>query len=257
MSPPPFDALILCATPRSGSTLLLSLLDASGLAGRPEAWWRAQNRDEFAAAWSLPRDGAGRWSSADYLRAAVVAGRSGNGVFGLRLMPPTRPELLAELAALFPGAATDADLLGRAFGRCRFVHLRRLDTVAQAVSRLRAEQTGLWHRIGAWEERVPGQQGPPRYDEAAIAAFRDEAEADNASWSAWFEANGIDPLPVLYEDLAHNPPGVVSSLLAALGLPDPGPLAFENERLADADSAEWIARFRAGGITPPAPSGPC
>ncbi len=254
MSPPPFDALILCATPRSGSTLLLSLLAASGVAGRPEAWWRAENREEFADAWGLPRDEAGRWSPASYLRGAIAAGRSGNGVFGLRIMPPTRPELLAELATLFPGATTDADLLGRAFGRCRFVHLRRLDTVAQAVSRLRAEQSGLWHRIGAWEERVPGREGSPRYDETAIAAFRMEAEADNAAWSAWFEANGIDPLPVLYEDLARDPEGVASALLAALGLPDPGPLAFGNERLADAESAAWVARFR-GRLTPPAPSG--
>ncbi len=160
-------------------------------------------------------------------------------------MPPTRPELLAELSALHPGAGNDADLLGRAFGRCRYIHLRRADTVAQAVSRLKAEQTGLWHRIGDWEERVPDRSGPPQYDEEAIAAFRAEAEADNAAWIAWFEANGLDPLPVLYEDLSRDPVATVSALLDRLDLPVPKELAVENERLADAESEAWIARFRA------------
>ena len=248
MSRPPFDALILCATPRSGSTLLCSLLESSQVAGRPASWYRAEDRRDYAAAWGLPRDAAGRWSPSDYLATTIAAGRSPNGVFGLRVMRSTLPELLAELSTLHPEAITGGEIMVRAFGRCRYVHLRRADTLAQAVSRLKAEQTGLWHRIGSWEDRVADRDGPPHYDDAAIAEFRADAEADDAAWTAWFEANDLQPAMVLYEDLAKDPVGTASTLLTALGLAASETLSFENARLADAESQRWIDRFRAGAL---------
>ena len=79
----------------------------------------------------MPRDASGHWSKADYLSAALVAGRSPNGVFGLRIMQATLRDLLADLADLLPDAAGDSDLMERAFGRCRYVHLSRADTLAR------------------------------------------------------------------------------------------------------------------------------
>ncbi|GAA3334684.1 hypothetical protein GCM10020358_00070 [Amorphoplanes nipponensis] len=35
---------LLCATPRTGSSLLLGLLASTGIAGHPEAYFRAQGR---------------------------------------------------------------------------------------------------------------------------------------------------------------------------------------------------------------------
>jgi LPS sulfotransferase NodH len=51
----------------------------------------------------------------------------------------------AYLAPVYPGhAGWGVGLLSAAFGRARFVYLRCDDVVAQAVSRLRPEQTGVW-----------------------------------------------------------------------------------------------------------------
>ncbi len=247
---PGFDTLLICASPRSGSTLLCNLLAASGVAGRPESYFRRQDLDEYAEEWRLSRDAEGRFAFADYLAAARKASRTPNGISAIRLMGSTLPELLAALAGLWPGPR--ADLLTRAFGRLRYLHLSRTDRVAQAVSRLRAEQTGLWHRIGSWEERNPAAPGTPRYDPQAIAGFIAEARAEAAIWDDWFARHAIAPIRLTYEDLARDPVSEAARVLAELdlALPPGQRLDFGNERLADRTNAEWIARFRAETADP-------
>jgi LPS sulfotransferase NodH len=81
---------------------------------------------------------------ADYVRGALAAGRSGNGVFAARIMWETLGEVVAELRTMSPGlSGGSVSLLERAFGHVRFIYLRRDDIVAQAVSLLRAEQTSV------------------------------------------------------------------------------------------------------------------
>jgi trehalose 2-sulfotransferase len=57
----------------------------------------------------------------------------------------TIDEVTAHLSPVYPGQAESAAgvLSSAAFGQTRFVYLRRGDVVAQAVSLLRAEQTGV------------------------------------------------------------------------------------------------------------------
>ncbi|HEX7161024.1 MAG TPA: Stf0 family sulfotransferase [Trebonia sp.] len=44
---------LICATPRTGSSLLCGLLDSTGVAGHPESWFRRQDEREFAAGWGI------------------------------------------------------------------------------------------------------------------------------------------------------------------------------------------------------------
>ena len=44
---------MVCATPRTGSSLLLGLLDSSGVAGHPEAYFRDQDQATWAGEWGL------------------------------------------------------------------------------------------------------------------------------------------------------------------------------------------------------------
>lgn len=245
------DGYILCATPRSGSTLLCGLLAATGQAGDPHSFFRHEDIAEWAAHWGLPSHemrGKPAFERA-YLAAAISAGRAGSGLFGLRLMAETLPELNALLDRHHPGLASDRARMESAFGRLAFLHLARGDQLAQAISLVRARQTGLWHRApdGAEVERL-GPPRPPRYDRAAIATALAGLQQDAARWHDWFAREGITPITLTYEDLAADPAATLARVCLALGVAQPpaGQIRPGVARLADALNHDWAARFRAG-----------
>jgi LPS sulfotransferase NodH len=240
-----FDSYIICATPRSGSTLLCDLLKETGVAGRPDSFYRSQSIADYAKRLSVA---PGPDFERRYLAAVVAAGTGDTGMFGMRVMWPTMPELAERLAALFPALTTETDRLAAVFGTPRYIHLERKDKVAQAVSRARAEQSGLWHRHadGSERERVKDDR-PPVYDAAQLTAFVAEAEAHNAAWEAWFAAGQIEPLRLSYEELAADPPGTLAKVLSTLGL-NAGiaqTVKPRTARMADTESLSWAARFGA------------
>lgn len=231
---------VICATPRSGSTLLCNLLRASGVAGDPQSWFRAADRQDHARAWGILR-GDGGFDPADYLAAALRAGRGGGPVFALRLMQDSLEGLVDSLGGAAP--PDQAALLMRHFGPLRFVHLSRPDRIAQAVSRHRAEVSGTWH-LGFEEAEHPA---PVTYDADRIAHWMKEVAAAEAAWEAWFDASRISPLRVTYADLSADPEACTLRVLQGLGLslPPGRRLAVPNRRMADQVSAAWVRRFAA------------
>jgi len=201
---------IICTTPRSGSTLLCRLLGATGRAGQPDSFYHEPAfMQEWADAWGVAAPGAepAATRDLDYLRAAIAAGRGDTGLFGMRLQRPHLPRLRAALSRLQPAAARDVDRLAQAFGQTAFLHLTRLDKVAQAVSLVKARQSGLWHVLadGRELERL-GPPHPPAYDRTAIAQAVHLLTQDDKGWHRWFRAQGVEPLRIPYEDLASDPP---------------------------------------------------
>jgi LPS sulfotransferase NodH len=75
------DSYLICATPRTGSSLLCGLLESTGVAGRPESYFRQPDEQAWAARWGIPTSPDGTFSYADYVRAATTTGKTGNGVF--------------------------------------------------------------------------------------------------------------------------------------------------------------------------------
>ena len=242
------ESYIICTTPRSGSTLLCDLLAAAG-AGAPDSFFMPDPDPAWVREWGLPdRGGPGEAeAAAAFLRAAIRAGRGGTPVFGLRLMRAHLDGLSALVGTAFPGLPSDRARLEAAFGAMLCIHLARADKLAQAVSAVKAEQTGLWHVApdGNEIERL-APPAPPRYDFARIASRQAELERDDAAWAAWFQAQGIAPLRIGYEELSANPAAAVARICTALGLPAPAPGSLRpgTARLADAVSADWMHRFR-------------
>jgi LPS sulfotransferase NodH len=239
---PGVDAYLICATPRTGSTLLCGLLTSSGVAGRPASYFNRRGLHDYALAWRIARPHDGRIDDT-YLRAALAAGRTPNGVFGGRIMAETLPELIGDLAADAAAPASDVELLRARLGRLGFVHLRRRDVVAQAVSWAKARQTHFWHPGEAVE---PGG-GPAHYDEELIGRLVAAIEGFEANWAAWFAAHGVEPHRVVYEELAADPLRIAHGVLDHLGLPVPPGrrLVVGHQRQADHLNADWAARFRA------------
>ena len=246
MSPP--QAYVLCTSPRSGSTLLCSLLRATGAAGHPASWFHESSLE----AWADDLEVATPFRHeeeriAGLVDAAKVKGRAGGPLFALRLQRQSAPFLLRTLERLHPDAADDLTRIEQSFGETRFIHLTRLDKVAQAVSYMRARQSGLWHRAadGSELERLAPHR-EPHYDAVFLSEWVGTFTRYDAAWRDWFAQEGIKPLVLTYETLTEDPADCVRQVLETLSL-DPH-LADDAtpgvQRLADAQSLEWIERFK-------------
>ena len=245
-----YDAYVICTAPRSGSTLLCRMLAATGVAGRPESYFYGTSVASWAADLDIAAPRAR--TEPDLLRAvlaaAIAQGRGDTGLFGLRQQQHSFALLCTKLALLYPGAHSQRALLRHAFGSILYLHLTRRDKVAQAVSLLKAEQTGLWHATldGRELERL-APPAPAVYDRMLIAERVALLAAQDRAWAAWFDREGIAPLCLSYETLAADPSGTLAEVLVRLGCSTGGAPALEPDlrKLADATSEDWAARFRA------------
>src|SRR5688500_10944165 len=141
----PLTSYIICGTPRSGSTLLCEMLAAAGTAGRPNSYFRPEDIVAWADEWGVDHTSGTETAEFDrsYLAAMLRVGSAGTNVFGLRLMWNGVAEARKRLdRALGPDHSLVA-LLNKAFGAPMFLHLSRIDKVAQAVSLVRYGNGGI------------------------------------------------------------------------------------------------------------------
>jgi LPS sulfotransferase NodH len=225
------------------------MLAATSVAGRPNSYFRQEDVEAWADAWGVPHPQGieGPEFDRDYLSAMRREGSAGTGVFGLRLMWASVAEASRRLSRAL-GADRDLTVsLKAAFGPVLYVHVSRDDKVAQAISRLRAEQSGLWH-LAADGSVLEGTTSPRSvaYDGARIAELVVELGRDEAAWRAFFEARGIVPLRLVYEDVAADPTAALARILVALGLdPDTARRTpVKTAKIADEESRLWAERFR-------------
>jgi len=180
-------------------------------------------------------------------RAAITEGSLDTGMFGLRLQRHSFDFFTQKLAVLHAGFSSDVQRLRAAFGHMSFIYLSRQNKVEQAVSLVKAEQTGLWHV--APDGRELERLAPPRdpeYDPDQIRAAFDQLTAYDRDWQSWFEAEKIEPLRITYEMLSRDPIDTLRKVLDHLGLDRGASNGMKPEvaKLADDTNRDWTARFR-------------
>ena len=185
-------------------------------------------------------------------KAAMAKGSRDSGIFGLRLQRHSFEFFYKKLAVLNPGADSDKERFEASFGKTAFIHLTRSDKLAQAISYVKAEQTGLWHKAAdgtELERSAPPQK--PHYDHQQIQQRLSEFTDYDIAWRAWFSNENIKPLQIDYEVLSANPGSTLTEILAYLGIDyrtasnvRPGVL-----KLADETNQEWSTRFRMNNLT--------
>lgn len=262
MSEHPRGYLVL-ASQRSGSTLLVESLRATGLAGEPQEFfqylpstslapqpreWFADVTDESILRLLAPlRAGTvDTESSMDWRDRILRAGSTPNGVWGGKLMWNQTPLLVDHAADLPNRSGTDLrsairDTLG---DNIVFIHVSRPDVVSQAVSFWRAVQTQVWRGRAA-----PDVDAKVEYHAGGIAHLVRILRDQEQGWAKWFADNAIDPVEVSYPVLAKQPTETIARVLDAIGL-DPAlapPPALE--RQADKRSDGWVDRYRAEAET--------
>ena len=225
--------------------MLCRMLSATGVAGEPQSYFHRPDIKDWARGLNLAEDA----SLTDILNA--VHATATQGLTGIRVQQHSFGFLMDTLRGFGP---TDPDRLTGAFGRTRFVWLRRRDKLAQAVSLLRAEHTGLWHRNadGSDLERQPPER-QTGYDGHRITRQIQDLEAADRAWLNWFADHGITPWSLTYEALVDDPQMALRMILMHLGRD--GDIAdkidVQTAKLADSTSADWIARYRADPLAHP------
>src|ERR1700759_3004192 len=215
----PDRSYIVCATPRSGSTLVCHALGETGVAGRPEEYFlgvedqsiRDHLGERGVGAEQTPRSPL--WSRAAYdryLEWTFEAGTTPNGVFGAKLMWGYFGDFVS-LVRNIP-AYRDvplAELLPTVFPNLTFVRVVRANKVRQAVSLWKAVQTATWRQEGESDPfaAVPQDSDVPPYKsflDEPLPALRFNYSAtshrlskilrDEARWAAFFEHVRIKPV---------------------------------------------------------------
>lgn len=243
------QSYIICTSPRSGSTLLCKLLKATGIAGNPDSYFHEPSIAKWQAYLGVAPDPAASEHDAlaAVFQAAVERGRGGTNIFGLRLQRHSFEVFVDKLAVLYPQPPDDLERLQAAFGQTLFIHLSRIDKVQQAVSYVKAKQTGLWHKApdGTELERLSPPRGPV-YDAEHLRSCYDRFVADDAGWNAWLDALGVTPLRLTYEQVSGNPRAALEDVLDGLGLDRAAAAGIVPgvAKLADATNREWETRFR-------------
>jgi LPS sulfotransferase NodH len=251
-------AYLVLATQRSGSTLLMESLRATGCAGEPQEFFQylpttgmaPQPRDWFAGVedGSILRlldpldpgtpDTATPVAWREHIRSS---GRTPNGVWGGKLMW-NQTALLRRRASELPDRSGDTlstairDVIG---SEPAYVHVYRPDAVSQAVSFWRAVQTQVWRG-----RPHPERDSQATYHAGAIAHIVRILQDQENSWRAWFAEEAITPIDIAYPVLWRNLTSFVADILTAVGQDPklaPPPML---QRQANQRSDEWVDRYR-------------
>lgn len=253
------NSYLVLASQRSGSTLLVESLRATGVAGEPQEFFQylpttsqaPQPREWFAGVTddSILRlldplfDGTPDLAPSEIWRDYIrTVGRTPNGVWGGKLMWNQTP-LLRQRAEGLPNRsgtgllAAIRDVVG---SDPVLVYVHRPDVVSQAVSFWRAVQTRVWRG-----RPDPVRDARAEYHAGAIAHVVSLLREQEQGWRGWFAEENVNPIDVPYPVLWRNLTTIVGSILEALGLDPrlaPAPVL---ERQADQRSDEWVDRYRA------------
>jgi LPS sulfotransferase NodH len=201
--------LAIAITPRSGSTAFCSVLERTGLLGRPQEVFNPRGPAEWLLKGLRPA------SLREYLCIVATECSTGNVV-------------------AFKGAWLDVRPLAES-GRCekflaicRWVRLDRRDIEGQATSLARARRTQVWHRR-AGEEPLRAMGSPSA---AEIQRELEHLRAERSGWTDFFASRSLLPLEIYYEDIVKDLGTAVESVGALVGRSLP-------RRYDWADSAYW------------------
>ncbi|MFZ1388745.1 MAG: Stf0 family sulfotransferase [Thiolinea sp.] len=213
--------IIICATARSGSTLLCKELEATGVLGKPKEYYiQAKDIDAEKA----PAFWAG----------VMQRGSSDNGVFAIKVMQQQwpvveklhshlkTPESFLEAhlkklktAVAFKPSKIQMDSFYSFYKEATWVFLRREDKLYQAISREMARQTKVCHiiRPGAsstnigkalgWEKST-NYNADAIYKPQSLLTHIQEICQEEEAWLAFFKQYKLKPLIVSYETVVTS-----------------------------------------------------
>ncbi|TDT15623.1 LPS sulfotransferase NodH [Ilumatobacter fluminis] len=250
------DTVVVAASPRTGSNLLVHTLRELGV-GAGEEFWTERMIWAGRARWGVPTiDTRGvlgqtkrallrreRWwlsrsFDADqflrYQRLLEQHRSTPDGVFVIKVFR-LHLDQLERRNQLSP-----IDVLP---GRLHWVYQWRRDRVGQAISYLRADATASW--IDTDGTRTPTFD-PDRLvddDYAELRRLVERFDRSDSWWRAWFDRHGVTPLEFEYEQLVGDLRSAVARVFESLGRPVPDDVVGATVRQRDDANDEIRTRL--------------
>lgn len=270
----PKRSYLVCATPRSGSTLVCQTLIRTGVAGRPEEYFEALRSsgvprrpeeyfhgvgdrtifDHLAERSEgfnpVPRSPLWSRTAYDrYLDWVFEVGTTENGIFGAKLMWGYVEDFVSLLRNIPEYREVPmAEILSEVFPDLTFVRVVRANKIRQAVSLWKAVQTATWRDespAGSGQEPedvdasykgfVNGHRPALRFHYGAIRHLLDQLIQQEAAWDAFFEHARIKPVFVLYENFAAEVEASTRNVLERLEIEAPADLNLETKTKKQSD----------------------
>jgi LPS sulfotransferase NodH len=253
------DSIVVAASQRTGSNLLVYTLRAAGY-GSGEEFWTDRVMWGGYVRWGVPAPtwhglagqvrraarGDDRWwlhrrfTSDDFVRyhRLVEAHRTTpNGVFVAKLFRRDVEEL-EQRNGLLP-----ADVFR---GRQHWVHLTRSDRIGQAISFFRAIRTKTWI-----DKDGPGRPfDPTDIGQAELAEIRsrvDWFEQADVWWEQQFDRYGVTALRIDYDDLNDRLTDAVNAVITRVGgepVPDLAPATkVQRDQASEIVRERLVARY--------------
>jgi LPS sulfotransferase NodH len=179
----------------------------------------------------------------EYLTKALNHGTTPNGVFGAKIMRVYWDHVITQLNNTQQTDLPEPELLSSTFPNVQYIWITRRNKVRQAVSWCKFLQGVAWY----WTEEEPQKLAKElEYKYDVIDAFIHEVACYEAAWQEFFDACGISPHVVVYEDFIQTYESTALQILEHLKIPTPRNLIFSPRKLkkqADDLSEKWVKKY--------------
>jgi LPS sulfotransferase NodH len=229
--------VFIVSLPRTGSSLLSADMRSTNALGEPREWFLPQRIKNLSEKWELAGgdlDG--------YIAELRKRKSTDNGVVAVKLMVAHLGQM--HDMGLLPATRRFRALLDRFDEEPLVIRLLRADKLRQAISLLKARQTGKW---GVLKEA----KGEPKYDYGELSKIIVQLVKWEAQWERELEDSGITPaMDFTYEGLIGRRDETLLEIATRLELPDAEAIVGGRDRddvklrkQADDLTEAWYSRF--------------
>lgn len=241
--------IILCATQRCGSTMIVEDMRATGVMGIPEEYFIPWDPSKSDIDWAKQLEQIARKSATD------------NNVASVKIMANQLASIENCLKNSWSGDEPNQTGMFPYFREltrpANFVFIRRDSIVRQAISRGMSRQTGINHATEKKEDDhfagnlMKGYEASynakVRYDQSIIDSDVIAIAKENLIWESFFKSWGIThPLSLRYEEICKNSPGYLTRIAKACKLElneEQLPKDRKMVRLSNSKNDEWTSAY--------------
>jgi LPS sulfotransferase NodH len=222
-------------------------MEDTGLCGTPREYFREDYEGIYRREWGLPPHASHR----DYVKAVIGAGTGANGTFAVKCHWRQFARLLSRCrATAVINDLAPADLIESILPNARYVYLTRRNKARQAISLYRAISLDVWWALADDGPTIGGDSPgirQPDFDE--LAHLEEGLVRDDIAWMNFFEANGVQPYLLTFEDLTTSYAPTVREVVSFVHGLDrielPAVPAPQLRRQANATTEAWLQTYMA------------